>query len=251
MSFFGADYSTYWSDRITRSSDGTRVPDVACARQVLERLGAASLMPPSPRAGVDVGSSAGRMLPVLQALVPVAIALDIDPSVLPAARSAGYAHAVAGSALALPFAGTSVDLVFCWASSDVLVLQAALTEFNRVLRVGGLCVITGKNANYCADDARAREAESAARAKGFPGRFARMDRFEPASGVLGFAVAGLATFERRGDFGEMRVLGDGAASADAQYYEFAALLQKMAGCGAAGGQDLSMDGAASLRWGDR
>ena len=248
MSFFDGAYTEYWRQRVDHAADGSVVPDASCAQAVVDRLGVSRLLRGGSVTALDVGASTGRMHEIVDRLSSRVIALDIDPVAVSASRTAGYDGSVAGSALRMPFRSESFDLLFCWAVCDALDLRQALTEFNRVLEPGGLCLITAKSANYRDDDRLAWEAELGAQLKGFPARYVRLDRFREGCHELGLDVGGLVRFELRGDFGDLRVLEDGASDMDVCCYEFAALLQKSGDCRAPTRLRLEMDSRTSLRF---
>ncbi len=94
--------------------------------------------------GLDVGCGTGGML---QALAGDGswVGVDAEPLALAFCRKRGLPRLVGASATALPFAGASLDACLCL---DLLYHRAvasdaqALAECHRVLRPGGLLVIT-------------------------------------------------------------------------------------------------------------
>lgn len=94
--------------------------------------------------GLDVGCGTGGMLAAL-AGEGAWVGVDAEPIALALCRKRGLARLVEGSALALPFRGDAFDACLCL---DVLYHRAvasdaaALAECRRVLKAGGLLVIT-------------------------------------------------------------------------------------------------------------
>jgi ubiquinone/menaquinone biosynthesis C-methylase UbiE len=105
---------------------------------------------------VDVGCGCGYSLPKLaQRFAPrELVGVDIDPQMLAAARAeaqrAGIAvKLVESSSSRLPLAAASVDLLFCHQTFHHLVEQeAALAEFMRVLKPGGLLLFAESTRRY-------------------------------------------------------------------------------------------------------
>lgn len=95
---------------------------------------------------LDGGAGTGWFSQALRARGYQVVALDIGPRLLLEARRKSDASLVAGSALALPFDQGRFDIVI---SSDVIEHtpdpQGAVREFARVLRPGGLLVLTCSN----------------------------------------------------------------------------------------------------------
>jgi len=79
--------------------------------------------------------------------------------------------------------------------------KKGFAEINRILKIGGKLLLTGKNDNYFSDDSLAHKAEKNAFLKAFPNKFtdlnAVLDNFQ----CLGFELEKLLVFPRRGDFG--------------------------------------------------
>jgi ubiquinone/menaquinone biosynthesis C-methylase UbiE len=105
---------------------------------------------------VDVGCGSGYSLPKLaQRFAPgELVGVDIDPQMLATARAeaarAGVAvRLVESSSSRMPLASGSVDLLFCHQTFHHLVEQeAALAEFLRVLKPGGLLLFAESTRRY-------------------------------------------------------------------------------------------------------
>jgi ubiquinone/menaquinone biosynthesis C-methylase UbiE len=105
---------------------------------------------------VDVGCGSGYSLPKLaQRFAPrELVGVDIDPQMLEAARAeAGRAgiqpRLVEASSTRMPLADASVDLLFCHQTFHHLVEQeAALAEFLRVLKPGGVLLFAESTRRY-------------------------------------------------------------------------------------------------------
>jgi SAM-dependent methyltransferase len=94
--------------------------------------------------GLDVGCGTGGMLDALAGR-GTWVGADAEPLALTLSRKRGLGRLAAGSALALPFRAAAFDACLCL---DVLYHRAvtsdaaALAECHRVLRPGGLLVVT-------------------------------------------------------------------------------------------------------------
>lgn len=105
---------------------------------------------------VDVGCGCGYSLPQLaQRFAPrELVGVDIDPQMLASARAeaqrAGIAaKLVESSSTRMPLADGSVDLLFCHQTFHHIVEQdAALAEFLRVLKPGGLLLFAESTRRY-------------------------------------------------------------------------------------------------------
>ncbi|MGB0514649.1 MAG: methyltransferase domain-containing protein, partial [Wenzhouxiangellaceae bacterium] len=123
-----------------------RVPDLV-AERLLERLDGLKLV---PRRVLDVGCGPGTQARRLAAKFPEAdvIALDLSRVMLrTAGRERGWLRRcfdrVQADAAALPIADSSIDLLFCsLALHGCDSLAGALNGFRRVLKPGGLLLLT-------------------------------------------------------------------------------------------------------------
>lgn len=94
--------------------------------------------------GLDVGCGTGGMLGALEGR-GIWVGVDAAPLALAFCRKRGLARLAQGSALALPFREGAFDVCLCL---DVLYHRAvasdaaALSECHRVLRAGGLLIVT-------------------------------------------------------------------------------------------------------------
>ncbi|HEX6249903.1 MAG TPA: class I SAM-dependent methyltransferase [Gemmatimonadaceae bacterium] len=182
----------YYARMRALESDGwwnAAMRDVAARLLGLSAIGATGTM-------LDVGCGSGQTMGWFRSLYPEweAAGVDVSPEAVAAARQTGAAVSIA-SALALPFADGSVDLVLTLDVFQHLPLRggdlAALAEIQRVLRPGGLLLLrTNAQATpRVADDAAASfhkyepaELDAKLRATGF--EILRLSRI---NGLLGLA----------------------------------------------------------------
>ena len=216
---FDRTYLEYYQDRLERASDGTRVPGLGVTAALVERM----RIKPRERV-LDVGCSFGRLLPLLRPYSEAIFGVEMSYDVVDVAARQEYQCVVRGSAedSNLPSGYFSHAVLF--GVFDCCNQWQALSETRRLLADGGSALITGKNSNYQDDDRLALVAERNAFRKSFPNSFTHAANFGSLLPRFGFQVQDLLRFERRGDFGEMRVLGEDAAD-DANFYEFAAIVR--------------------------
>lgn len=114
------------------------------------------------------------------------------------------------------------DKVLCWGTFDLTEQDRTLREMSRVLKVGGLVMITGKNDNYCGEDGEALHAELASRKKGIPNHFTDFQAMARLASNLGLRSIKQCFFERRGDF-----MNDLCSTKMPQrFYEYLVILRK-------------------------
>jgi ubiquinone/menaquinone biosynthesis C-methylase UbiE len=129
---------------------------------------------------LDIGCGFGRFFPILFKRKCEIYGIDISTAAIEQAKKE-YANLCntlkVAKAEHLPFKGNFFDKIICWAVFDALLQREALLEINRVLKVGGIALITGKNDNYHDDDNKALIAEINARKKRSSKLFYRFNSF--------------------------------------------------------------------------
>lgn len=193
---FDAEYTKYWASAVNKSVDGTVIAGVNEVKHFLQYLG----IERHDRV-LDLGCSFGRMCEALSVDSNHVYGIDLDLFAVEKARLQPYAEVRQGSAEDTRFDKEFFDLVFCWAVFDVVDHKKNLTEINRILRVGGKLLLTGKNDNYFPNDELAFKAEKNAFLKGFPNKFTDLSAVLGNFKTLGFQLDKLLIFPRRGDFG--------------------------------------------------
>jgi hypothetical protein len=104
----------------------------------------------------------------------------------------------------------------------------SLLEFNRILKVGGQALVTGKSWNYPEDDSFGLAAEKKAYQKRFPHNFTDLDALIKILPSVGFELSGLLLFQKRGDMGEVKFSVWETSRSDVdQTYEFLIYLKKI------------------------
>ena len=176
---------------------------------------------------LDVGCGWGRMFPLFHAQGLRTSGIDISSAMISAARKNfeqdEWINALeVGIAEQLPFEDETFDNIVCVAVFDATYQHEALSEFLRVLKVGGRLYLTGKNACYRVDDVLALDAERGARAKGHPNFFTDLEEMLKQLGNSDSVLSTYYLFERRGDFAKFKYHTD----LQARFYEWLIVVEK-------------------------
>lgn len=121
-----------------------------------------------------------------------------------------------------PFKDSSMDLLICWATFDATYQEQSLLEFQRLLKDGGIALISGKNDNYMKNDNKAMAAEIGARKKKHPNYFTDVNFLEKHIFDFGFELKRIFKFKRRGDFAQDLC----ALGRPKKFYEYVVVLKK-------------------------
>lgn len=128
-------------DRAARTVDEADFVGAEAAARLIDRLALFAL---EPAVVVDLGAGTGRVTAQLAALYPDAavLAIDISQPMLERAASTGAVTRLVADAHRLPCASGSVDLVFANLLLPWVVPDRVLAECVRVLKPGGLAILT-------------------------------------------------------------------------------------------------------------
>jgi SAM-dependent methyltransferase len=193
---FNAAYTSYWSSTVDKSIDGTKIAGVSEIGNYLK-----SISLKKSDFVLDLGCSYGRMYELLATHSDHIFGVDPEITALHKARQLGYQDLLQGSAENTNMPNNFIDFIFSWAVFDVVNQMESLKEANRILKVGGSLLFTGKNDNYHLDDKLAFVAEKNAFLKGFPNRFTNLPVMVKHLPQFGFSLSKLYLFPRRGDMG--------------------------------------------------
>lgn len=220
MSKFDKEYMKYWGEAVQKSVDGTVIADGRVCSKFVELMNLTE-----GNRVLDLGCSYGRMFPVLREQTSQVYGLELDLDVVNEASKKPYIVVVQGRAESTPFASDFFDGVMAWAVFDGVDQKVAYVEINRILKMGGRLLATGKNARYPADDRLGFVAERNAYAKGFPNRFTDLKKFLQNISLWGFECEKVFLFSKRGDLGLNQV--SSFYSDDLIGYEYALVLKKV------------------------
>ena len=231
--YWDGQYVDYWQARVEEANRSgsssslvngdTRAPSDRLYSELINLLH----ITPKQRI-LELGCGFGRTIPLLYELTHQISAVDISPRMIELARqSHGMLKGVSfqvSEAENLPFDGHHFDCVICFGVFDALTQTEALIEMNRVLKVGGCVLITGKNDRYYSDDNQALIAERNARAKGHPNFFTDVASLLRLQQAFGFSTVECRFFPRRGDM----AANNFTTELPEFFYEYALVLRKKA-----------------------
>lgn len=220
---FDEEYTRYWASAVNKSMDGTVIATVNEAKHFLKYLGQKK-----HNRVLDLGCSFGRMYEALSIYSDHIYGLDPDPFAVEKARLQPYKKVHQGSAESTGFDERYFDLVFCWAVFDVVDHKKGLQEINRIMKVGGKLLLTGKNDNYHLDDDLAFMAEKNAFLKNFPNKFTDLNAFLRNFKRFGFRLDKLFMCPRRGDLGVLNYLEQCGDISEYIGYDYLILCHKIA-----------------------
>jgi len=227
--YWDTKYLDYWKARVQEAGSGDSKIIAGDKKteddSVYERIFAEH--PFHAGSILDVGCAWGRLFPLcLRAGLNVS-GVDISTAMVNEARRLwGHESRVIAidEAIAeqLPYQASTFDNLVCIATFDATDQHLALAEFLRVLKPGGLLMITGKNTNYFSDDCAAADAERGARTKGHPNFFTDTEQMVSALSERDHQLKGAYYFGRRGDFAEFAY----AKTMPDRFYEYCLVIQK-------------------------
>jgi len=219
---FNASYTDYWAERVKQLSDGTKIADDAIVELFLPLLeiDKSNLL-------LDMGCSYGRFFPLLSKYSNHVVGIDIEASAIERASEYEYQKLAVGALENLPFSDESFDKAFCWATFDCTEQEQALLEANRILKLGGTLLLTGKNIEYPVDDKVAFIAERNAKLKAFPNHFTDIKKLYGLANQFGFKMVEGFAFKYRGDFGLAKALPINESILNEPFYEYLLILKKV------------------------
>lgn len=124
----------------------------------------------------------------------------------------------------IPFDDNTFDKISCYGVFDACNQEHTLAELLRVLKIGGILFLTGKNDNYCEDDMEAYVAEVNARKKNHPNSFTDVISMIGQLKKNGVEIVEQFFFERRGDVQKNKFFKE---VNDTKFYEWQLLIKKM------------------------
>ena len=195
---FEKKYTEYWKNNIKNPIDGLAI---AGSNEVNHFLPLLAIK--KDDCVLDLGCSFGRMHSILSSVSNNIYGIDPDSFAVKSALNEGYIDVKVGDAENIKYDDNFFNNIFCWAVYDVVDHYNGLLESNRVLKINGKILFTGKIDNYFQDDKKAFSAEKNAFLKSFPNHFVDMDLLLTNIGNLGFELEKLFIFPKRGDFGKL------------------------------------------------
>ena len=189
---FDTSYNQYWKDRVKHASDGTKVPGL----EVIEEL-VAELKISSKDKVLDLGCGQGRIFLVIKHYTNIIFGIDIDLSMINDATLYDYTSLHVATAEDSRYPDNYFDKIIMLGTFDVVEQEKSLAEINRILKIGGTCLITGKNDTYCKDDEKTFIAERNAKLKNFPNCFTDVKKLIEYLLVLGYSCEKRSTGQEK------------------------------------------------------
>jgi ubiquinone/menaquinone biosynthesis C-methylase UbiE len=174
---------------------------------------------------LDVGCAWGRLFPLLSSLAMKIYGIDISRQMVDQARKVSIKDVVEikeSCAEEIPYSDDFFDFLICFGVFDATFQDKAISEFLRVLKIGGILIITGKNNAYHPDDREAKLAEIGALNKGEPNYFTDVQSMSDQISSLGHEIVHEFYFERRGDFSK----GSYTNQRPTKFYEYCLSIKK-------------------------
>lgn len=229
--YWDRNYVEYWKERTRLDSKDKLLkndftpPDIMLFKKYYQK--SLGLFRERPRRILDVGIGHGRFIPVYKGnFINNIWGTDISTEAINECKRINSDiknNLKVGPAEKQPFPLHYFDLIICWAVFDATYQEKTLWEFQRLLRIGGVAMITGKNTNYIASDKKAIDAEIGARKKGHPNYFTDVSTLEKNIGQFGFAILKLFKFAKRGDFSKNKVAKEKVKT----FYEYVMIIKKV------------------------
>jgi len=225
IEYWNQDYLNFWKERTSEADINKDLDDSTSSSK--NYFDAISLLELNKSDVIlEVACGHGRSLPFLCPKVKKVFACDISKEMIAQARLnnefTNLEFAVC-SAENMPFEDNLFNNIVCFAAFDAMYQNKALAEFNRVLRINGSIVLTGKNFNYCEDDILAYEAELGAKNKNHPNYFTDVKKLKKIIKHYGFRINRAHFFIKRGDFNKSNY----TRTIPPKFYEYLFVLSKV------------------------
>lgn len=218
---FNAEYNAYWKNRVIKSNDGSNVPTSESIQFMISNLNISE-----NEKVLDLGCGYGRLYDELSRFSSNIFGIDIDISMINDASKFPYRSLHCSTAENTSFPDNYFDKIIALGVFDVVEQEKAVVELNRVLKIGGIAMFTGKNNNYFDDDDDAFIAERNAKLKNFPNHFTDTRKLISSLEKYGFSLEKNIIYQRRGDMGNnVKIIYNN--NHEGYYYEYAIFIKKI------------------------
>ena len=223
-SYWNQSYTEYWKKKVSEANLNILNDDNTISDKIYNN--SISLLNLNKKDSVlEMGVGFGRSLPFLSQIANHIYALDISESMINEAKKfkkKNISFFISPSENT-PFENQKFDKIICFACFDAMYQHEALIEMNRILKVGGKILLTGKNDDYFTDDSLAVEAEIGARSKNHPNYFTDYKILSKNINKFGLKINLEKFFLRRGDFSKELFLNH----IQSKFYEYLVILEKI------------------------
>ncbi|MDR2646022.1 MAG: methyltransferase domain-containing protein [Holosporaceae bacterium] len=232
--YWNKDYVEYWKKRTEEANSienhaSSIVKEDSLASSSENYASAIDLLDINgDDAVLEIGCGFGRSIPYLASKAWNISAIDISKEMIKFAKSSysklfPSVNFCVAEAERLPYDGELFNKIICFAVFDALYQKEALVEINRISKIGGNILITGKNDDFFDDDDAALVAEVNARQKGHPNYFTNMKLLLEKIHLFGFKVCISRFFLRRGDENTNKYMD----SLPKKFYTYLLILEKI------------------------
>ena len=230
--YWNNNYLNYWKERVdeanVNSSNKSTVinGDTKTSTDEVYKYAISLLNIRKTDQVLEIACGFGRALSTLCDLAKHVTATDISKEMITVAKKENNIENISfytSPSESMPFDDNVYNSIICFAAFDAMYQEETLIEMNRVCKLGGKVLITGKNDNYFDDDKLALDAEIGARNKNHPNYFTDVLKLTQNIKQFGFAIDVQRYYSRRGDFGSakyQRKMPD-------KFYEYLFVLRKI------------------------
>ena len=230
--YWNEEYVKYWKEKVNHTNNlknserQVRSNDVTSPDSIYFKL-IKHLNILDSDVVLDVGCGYGRSLKYLSSIANSVIGVDISSQMIDEAKllikDIENIQLLVSEGESINISSSSINKIICFAAFDAMYQKEALIEFNRIMKIGGEVLITGKNNFFKDDDYNAIAAEIGARKKGHPNYFTDVKALFNNISKFGFEIVHQAFYLKRGDFG----INKAETSLISKFYEFSIVLKKI------------------------
>jgi ubiquinone/menaquinone biosynthesis C-methylase UbiE len=224
--YWNKTYVDYWKNKVQQANELIDLSDPTSTDKTYLRM-IDMLDIQSTDTMLDVGCGYGRSLPYLSFAAKKVIGVDISHEMIKEAEKSTHSCnnviLQVSESESMSLDSNLIDKVICFAAFDAMYQKKALIEFNRICKIGGTLLVTGKNNYFMHDDEEAELAELGARKKSHPNYFTDVSLLIESMHLFGFKVEFEEYYLRRGDFSTNKIV----KNKPEQFYEYMLLLKKV------------------------
>ena len=222
--YWNQDYTNYCKNKVAEANSKIKPNDITISDQIyIESINLLDIE--KKDCILEMGVGFGRSIPILSALANQVYALDISESMINEAKKNKKDNVsfIISSSESTPFENNKFNKIVCFACFDAMYQTEVLFEMNRILKIGGKILLTGKNDDYFDSDNQALDAEVGARKKNHPNYFTDYKKLSDNINKFGLKINSTKFFLKREDFGNKLSLD----IMPNKFYEYLVILEKV------------------------